>query len=88
MKYVEQIPLSQHNAEQFVAWLVKMEQPLEDFIFREWISNQTGFRWFSVERGAAGSKTRPLVSRSYQPQPGESLEAFQSAVAVAVMQAL
>ena len=70
---------AQINAERFVKTLVEKNQPLEGFVFEAWTSKRTGHRWFSVIAGKE--------SESYIATEGETMDAFQSAVAVAVMQA-
>lgn len=79
---------AQINAEAFVKMLIEKNQPLEGFEFTEWTSNATGLRWFSVARGNPGNIQFPRLSQHYVAPDSESLAAFQSAIAVAVMQAI
>jgi hypothetical protein len=78
---------AQKNAEAFVEMLIEKKQPLEGFRFKTFESPHTGKRWLMVERGNQRSKSHPLFSQSYIAHEGDTLAAFQSAVAVAVMQA-
>ena len=67
--------------------MLEKNQPLKGFVFSAWTNKATGYRWFSVERGKPGNLQFPHLSQSYIATEGETMDAFQSAVAVAVMQA-